>query len=59
MALPTIPANGFYEWAKLNDGKQPMHIQLRDRRLWRWRDCTNIGAVRTVRKLNRAQFDGT
>ncbi|MCO5184698.1 MAG: SOS response-associated peptidase [Anaerolineae bacterium] len=25
-----IPASGFYEWAKLNDGKQPMHIQLRD-----------------------------
>lgn len=25
-----IPASGFYEWVKLDGGKQPMHIQLTD-----------------------------
>jgi putative SOS response-associated peptidase YedK len=25
-----IPASGFYEWAKLDGGKQPMHIHLKD-----------------------------
>lgn len=29
-----IPANGFYEWAKTDDGKKPMYIHLKDHELF-------------------------
>lgn len=29
-----IPANGFYEWAKTDDGKTPMYIHLKDHELF-------------------------
>jgi len=43
-----IPANGYYEWRKTTDRKQPYHIQLRDRELMAfgglWDRChTNDG----------------
>ena len=44
-----IPANGFYEWMKMEDRKQPYLIQLADRslfafaRLWeRWEAPENV-----------------
>ncbi|MFL5245768.1 MAG: SOS response-associated peptidase [Gemmataceae bacterium] len=37
-----IPADGFYEWHKTEDGKQPFHIRMKDKEvfafagLWEW-----------------------
>jgi putative SOS response-associated peptidase YedK len=37
-----IPADGFYEWQKTEDGKQPFHICMKDKQafafaaLWEW-----------------------
>ena len=37
-----IPADGFYEWQKTEDGKQPFHIRMKDKEpfafagLWEW-----------------------
>jgi putative SOS response-associated peptidase YedK len=37
-----IPADGFYEWQKTQDGKQPFHIRMKDKEafafagLWEW-----------------------
>ena len=37
-----IPADGFYEWQKTDDGKQPFHIRMKDKEpfafagLWEW-----------------------
>ncbi|MFL5244106.1 MAG: SOS response-associated peptidase [Gemmataceae bacterium] len=37
-----IPADGFYEWQKTDDGKQPFHIHMKDKGpfafagLWEW-----------------------
>lgn len=47
-----VPADGFFEWVKTGDGKQPLHIRRPDRRpfamagLWEsWRDSEGADLV--------------
>lgn len=50
-----IPADGFYEWRRTGDGKQPYHIRLREGRpfafagLWeRWGDLRTCAILTTA-----------
>src|ERR671917_2228509 len=56
-----LPADGFYEWQRTDDGKQPYHFRMKDGRpfafagLWEsWKGAGENGGLRTCTILTTA-----
>ena len=55
-----VPADGFYEWQKVDGGKQPMLIRLRSRRALRVRrPVGDLARARGARRDVHDRHDGT
>ena len=50
-----MPADGFYEWQKVDGGKQPMLIRLRSQRSLRV--CRPVGELARARRARRDVHD--